>query len=90
MRSGTSYAEPTWEKSDEGLIDFALFEAKHYIALSGIDVDKIKAQLSDVEIIDAEKEIKLITGLLSEEKITEVIKNLTAEGARIKSRIRLI
>ena len=89
MRSGTSYAEPVWEKSDEGLMDFSLFESKHYIALRDTDLDTAKAELGEVEVISEGKEIALVTGLLSEDKVTEALKNLTEKGAKIKSRIRL-
>lgn len=89
MRSGTSYAEPTWEKSNEGLLDFDLFESKHYIAFTNIDLESVKAELGEIELISEGKEIALLTGVLSEGKVTEALKNLSAKGAKIKSRIRL-
>ena len=90
MRSGTNYAEPVWEKSDEGLIDFSLFESKHYIALKDIDIETVKAELGEVQLISEGKEIALVTEVLSEDKVTEALKNLRAKGAKVKSRIRII
>ena len=90
MRSGTNYAEPVWEKSDEGLIDFSLFESKHYIALKDIDLETVKAELGEAQLISEGKEIALVTEVLSEDKVTEALKNLRAKGAKVKSRIRII
>ena len=90
MRSGTNYAEPVWEKSDEGLIDFSLFESKHYIALKDIDLETVKAKLGEAQIISEGKEIALVTEVLSEDKVTDALKNLRAKGAKVKSRIRII
>ena len=90
MRSGTNYAEPVWEKSDEGLIDFSLFESKHYIALKDIDIETVKAELGEAQLISEGKEIALVTEVLSENKVTEALKNLRAKGAKVKSRIRII
>ena len=90
MRSGTNYAEPVWEKSDEGLIDFSLFESKHYIALKDIDLETVKAELGETQLISEGKEIALVTEVLSEDKVTEALKNLRAKGAKVKSRIRII
>ena len=90
MRSGTNYAEPVWEKSDEGLIDFSLFESKHYIALKDIDLETVKAELGEAQLISEGKEIALVTEVLSEDKVTDALKNLRAKGAKVKSRIRII
>ena len=90
MRSGTNYADPVWEKSDEGLIDFSLFESKHYIALEDIDLETVKAELGEVQLISEGKEIALVTEVLSEDKVIEALKNLRAKGAKVKSRIRII
>ena len=90
MRSGTNYAEPVWEKSDEGLIDFSLFESKHYIALEDINLETVKTELGEAQLISEGKEIALVTEVLSEDKVTEALKNLRAKGAKVKSRIRII
>ena len=90
MRSGTNYAEPVWEKSDKGLIDFSLFESKHYIALKDVDLETVKAELGEAQLISEGKEIALVTELLNEDELTEALKNLRAKGAKVKSRIRII
>lgn len=90
MRSGTSYAEPIWEKSDEGLMDFALFESRHYIAILGADIETVKGELGEVTVISDNKELAVVTEILSEDEVVAAIKGLAARGARIKSRIRLL
>ena len=90
MRSGRNYAEPEWTKANESLSDFGLFESKQYIALEGADLNEVTKALGEVQLIAYDKELSFITGILSENKVAEAIKKLTADGARIKSRIRLV
>ncbi len=90
MRSGTSYAEPAWIKSDMHLLDFSDFKARHYIAISGIDINTVKAELGEVEIITEDRELAFITAQMSESEAIQAIENLRKLGARIRSRIRLV
>ncbi|MBQ8413888.1 MAG: homoserine dehydrogenase [Clostridia bacterium] len=90
MRSGRSYAEPCWTKTDDGLLDFACFEARNYVALDGVTLSEVNAALGEIQLICDEGELAFITGVLSESEISEAIEKLTTAGATIKSRIRLV
>ena len=90
MRSGRSYAEPCWTKTDDGLSDFACFEARNYVALDGVMLSEVNAALGEIQLICDEGELAFITGVLSESEISEAIEKLTTAGATIKSRIRLV
>ena len=90
MRSGTSYAEPIWEKSNDNLMDFALFESKHYLAIRDADIDTVKNALGEVKVVSDGKELAVVTEILSEDEMTAAIEKLTAGGAKIKSRIRIV
>ncbi len=90
MRSGRSYAEPCWTKTDDGLSDFACFEARNYVALDGVTLSEVNAALGEIQLICDEGELAFITGVLSESEISEAIEKLTTAGATIKSRIRLV
>ncbi len=96
MRSGVNYAEPTWEKSDNPLLNFSGFTARNYLAISVVDKEKtddassIEEVLGDVQIISIKDEIAVITSPISEAKMNEITEKLTRMGAVIKSRIRLI
>lgn len=90
MRSGRSCAEPEWRKSDEGLLDFAGLKARHYIALSGADYKAVTAALGEVQLVSEDGELAFITSVMSEGEVAAATEMLTAGGAHIKSRIRLI
>jgi hypothetical protein len=60
MRTGTSYAEPTFIKSDEGLLNFADFESRHYVAISGADIKAIENEFGKVKLISEGDEIAFI------------------------------
>ena len=90
MRSGRAYAEPVWDKTSTGLRDFKEFRSRHYIAISGADEKTVTELLGEVQLIPIEGEIAFITSVMSEEDVTKSIEALTAGGARVRSRIRLI
>ena len=90
MRSGKNYAEPRWIKSEEGLLDFADFKARQYVAIHGVDISTVEAAFGDVQIIMSGEEISFITAVMSEREAEVAIKKLTDGGATLKSRIRLI
>lgn len=96
MRSGVNYAEPTWKRSDEDLLDFSDFTARNYLALNVSSKEKsdympsIEKLLGDVQIISTGDELALITSPISQAKMEEAAEELARMGAIIKSRIRLI
>ncbi len=87
MRSGRNYAEPMWEKSDSGLLDFSDFVSRQYIAVSGADRAAIEAAFGSVQLISEGEEIAFITAPISERNVSSALDRLSAE---VKSRIRLI
>ncbi len=87
MRSGRNYAEPVWEKSDEGLLDFADFASRQYIAVSGADKTAINKAFGAVQLIAEGEEIAFITAPLSENDTIAALDKLAAD---VRSRIRLI
>ncbi len=87
MCSGRKCAQPTMVKSLEGVCDFADFEARHYIALSGVKEADVSAAFGEVQFIPALDEIAFVTANMRE---GDVEAKLAALGAEIKSRIRLI
>ena len=87
MCSGRKCAQPTMVKSLDGVCDFACFEARHYIALSGIKEADVSAAFGEVQFIPALDEIAFVTANMRE---GDVEAKLAALGAEIKSRIRLI
>ena len=90
MRTGTSYAEPTFIKSEEGLLNFADHESRHYVAISGADMKAIENEFGKVKLISEGDEIAFITEFRSEKAIEKALSSLEKSGAEIKSRIRLI
>ena len=86
MCSGRACAQPTMIKSLDGVCDFAEFESRQYIALSGADQNSITASFGEVQFIPADEEIAFITKKMRE---GDVEAKLEALGAEIKSRIRL-
>ena len=89
MRSGTSYREPIWEKSEEGPVDLDLLKSEHYLAVSDIDAAVAEELLGDLQIISTEGELAFITEEMSEGDMLSAIRALCARGAVIHSRIRL-
>ena len=90
MRTGRSYAEPQWTSTDEGLLDFADFESRHYIALSGTNLSEIQKEFGKIQLISEGEEIVFISEYISESKVTAVLATLEKGGATLKSRIRLV
>ena len=87
MRSERNCAQPSMTKTCEGVIDFANFETRHYIALCGINESKIEAEFGNVQYIEANGEIAFITDMMSEGRVIAALERLSAD---VKSRIRLI
>ena len=90
MRSGRAYAEPKWTRSSQQLKDFSDFVTSHYLAIANCDIDTINAAFGQVKLIDQDDEIRVITTKMSESYVSEKIKKLVEQGAKIKSRIRLL
>lgn len=90
MRSGRSYAEPVWEKAENGLLNFEWFTARNYIALSGATERDIAKAFGLVEMLPAEDEIAFITEYRSEGEIDEALCYLSGRGVDVLSRIRLL
>jgi homoserine dehydrogenase len=90
MRSGRATAHPTMVKTEEGLADFAGFKSRNYVALSGVNASVVNAVIENAQIISEGDELAFITPEISEAKVTEAIEALTAQGATLKSRIRLV
>lgn len=88
MRSGRNYAEPIFEKTEDGLLNFDDFVAKNYIALSSTTIADIKAAFGEVQLICEDEEIAFITSNMSESDVLAAIKSL--KEAKLKSRIRLL
>ena len=88
--SAISYAEPKWTKTDEGLLSFRDFKSSHYIAVIGADAEAITKLFGEVKILSDNREIRFITSPLSEDEVSSRIEALTQNGARVKSRIRVI
>ncbi len=86
MCSGRACAQPTMIKSLDGVCDFAEFESRQYIALSGADQNSITASFGEVQFIPADEEIAFITKKMREGDVEAKLESL---GAEIKSRIRL-
>ena len=74
MRSGRACAQPTMVKTGEDVIDFADFEARHYIA-------------GEIQLLNSVGEQRFITRKMRE---ADVEKALGGLSVAVKSRIRLI
>ena len=90
MRTGRNYAEPEFIKNDVCLLDFNSFEARNYIAVVGIDKQRIEELFGAVSFIREKAEIAFITPKMSEANINKNIDKLVGYGAELKSRIRLV
>ena len=90
MRSGRSYAEPIWEKTEAGLVDFESFTSRNYIALSGADNEDITKAFGRVQMLSSEGEVAFITERISEGEIDEALCYLSGRGVNVLSRIRLL
>ena len=90
MRSGRSYAEPVWERTEDGLLNFEWFTARNYIALSGATERDIAKAFGLVEMLPAEDEIAFITEYRSEGEIDKALCYLSGRGVNVLSRIRLL
>ena len=90
MRSGRSYAEPVWEKTEDGLLDIKKFKSRHYIAMTDVERSAVIRELGDAEVVGLGDELAVITPEMSEKDISKAIKALKKSGAEILSRIRLI
>ena len=84
---GRHSAQPVMVKSCQGLCDFGDFAAQNYIAVSGINADKIASCFEGVQILSSGDEIAFITKKMSERDVVNALENLKAD---VKSRIRLI
>lgn len=87
MRSGRCCAQPVIQKSFDGVIDFDRFESRNYIAVDSSNENEIKTAFGEIQLIEAEGEIKFITKRMSEAEIKEAIAKISGT---VKSRIRLI
>lgn len=90
MRSGRSYAEPVWEKTEDGLLDIKKFKSRHYIAMTDVERSAVIRELGDAEVVGLGDELAVITPEMSEKDISKAIKALKKSGAEILSQIRLI
>ncbi len=90
MRSGRSYAEPIWEKTEAGLVDFESFTSRNYIALSGADNEDITKAFGRVQMLSSEGEVAFITESISEGGADTAIRYLSSRGINLLSRIRLL
>ena len=90
MRSGRNYAEPTWVKSDDGLLSFEDHRARQYICISGADKNDVRSAFGNVTIISDDEEIAFITEEMREGDVTGAIDKLIKAGKTPTSRIRLI
>ncbi|MBQ7386716.1 MAG: homoserine dehydrogenase [Clostridia bacterium] len=88
MCSGTSCATPVMERTEETL-PFESFEAKSYIALSGVSRATVSEVFGEVGFIDTD-EVSFITKKISEGECERLIGALTEKGATLLSRIRLL
>lgn len=89
MRTGRSYAEPVWVKTNEGLAGFGDFESRQYIALSGVSADEAKLAFGDVQILAEGEELQIITAPISEKCIVNKLNSLSDKGGKVRSRIRI-
>lgn len=77
-------------KSDEYLDDFTCFEARNYIALSGINKETIAKTFGKVQIVSEGDEVAFITAKISEENIIAKLSTVEKAGAARKARIRIV
>lgn len=87
MCSGTSCAKPTMIRTEDGVLPFADFSSRSYVALSGATKDEVSAVFGEVTFIDGD-ETAFITSTLTEGECEALIGKL--ESATLLSRIRLI
>lgn len=87
MQSGRSCAQPLMKKSAEGVMSFDDFEARQYIALSGVTKSKIEAEFGSVQYIESKSEVAFVTEKLAEKEIVSRLDRLRAD---LRSRIRLV
>ena len=75
---------------ERSVLDFNNFECASYVALEGGCQECVKAAFGKVQFIDAEGEIAFITEKMSEQNTLCALDKLSAKGAKIKSRIRIL
>lgn len=85
MRSGRSISHPTMVKTTEGLLDFADFTARQYLAVEKCDKNIIENAFGKVRYLNDGEEISFITENMCEGDIVRLL-----SGFKVKSRIRLI
>ena len=90
MRSGRSYAAPVMKKSCEGVRNFAEFESRSYVAMTGVCPECVKAAFGEVEFIGADGECAFLTRAMSEADAEAAVSSLVKKGGELKSRIRLL
>ena len=86
MTSGVHYSAPVLEKSEDILL-FDSFSSKHYIALCPACCGKVIERLPDSCVIENGDEVALITPILSEHELSEVLNELKITP---KSHIRIL
>ena len=87
MRSGRACAQPTMVKTGEDVIDFADFEARHYIAVEGVSEKELTEAFGEIQMLNTAKEMRFVTKTMRE---ADVEKALGGLSVAVKSRIRLI
>ena len=86
MCSGRQCAQPAMLKTADGVCDFADFECRQYIALSGADEAAVRGAFGSVQFITADDECAFVTAKMRE---GDVLAALLSLGADVKSRIRI-
>ena len=90
MRSGINAATPVFEKCDYKSNSLDSFETQNYIAVSGVNEDKIRSIFGNVQMIGGGEELTFISEKLTESEAASFIDRLCASGGTLNSRIRLL
>ncbi len=90
MRSGIKAASPVFERSAGAALDFDGFVCRSYISVSGGCENCIEEAFGKVNYIEKDGEACFITAKLSEKDTKAALSKLSAKGAVIKSRIRVL
>ena len=86
MTSGVHYSAPVLEKSED-ILSFDSFECKHYLALCPACYGKVAERLQGACVIENKDEIALITPIISERELNEILNELNVTP---KSHIRIL
>lgn len=88
IKTGTAYAEPSFEK-ESFAGDFAAFRSESYVAAEGADAELIRKIFGKVRYIEGD-ECAFITDELSEFETERALQRMKDSGAKILSRIRIL